>query len=58
MVRAAKLEAAHAVEALLQVRLHGLGVLRLRQDLQQFLVGQEVEAGEPAALCFLQKKCF
>lgn len=38
------------LEALLEVRLHEEGVLRLGQDLQQLVVGDEVEAREGGPL--------
>ena len=38
------------VEALLEMRLHGLGVLALAQNLQQVVVRQEVEARENLSL--------
>lgn len=41
-----------ALEALLEVGLHTEGVLRLGQDFQQLVVGQEEEAGEEQALLF------
>lgn len=37
-----------ALEALLEVRLHALGVLRLGQDLQELVVGQEEESARMA----------
>lgn len=42
----------NALEALLQVRLNGTGVLGLRQDLQQLLVAEEEEARERHPLRF------
>lgn len=39
-------EAGDAVEALVQVRLHGLWLLALGQDLEEVVVGEKVEAGE------------
>ena len=41
-----ELDLVDVLEALAQVRLHGLRVLGLREDLQQLVVGQEVEARE------------
>ena len=38
------------LEALAEVRLHGRRVLRLRQDLEELIVGQEVESRERLAL--------
>ena len=38
------------VEALLEMRLHGLGVLALAQNLQQVVVRQEVETRENLSL--------
>jgi len=43
----AELDALDGVEALAHVRLHGVRVARLRQNLQEFVVGQEVKAREP-----------
>ena len=39
-------------EALSEVWLNSRRVLRLRQDLKQFIIGQEVESGEGVSLCF------
>lgn len=44
------LQALDIVEAFLEVRLHGFGVFRLTQDLQQIIVGQEVEPWEDLSL--------
>ena len=46
----AELELRDGVEALAQVRLDGKGVTCLGEDLQQLVVGQEVEAREDDAL--------
>lgn len=45
-------QALDVVEALLQVWLHGFGVLRLSQDLQHVVVGKEVKPGEDLPLGF------
>lgn len=42
-LRGSELQPGDGVEALPKVRLHGLGVACLCQDLQQLVVGQEVE---------------
>ena len=48
----AHLERLDVVEALLQMGLHSLRVLGLAQDLQQIVVGQEVESWEDLSLGF------
>ena len=40
----------HRLEALAQVRLHRVGVLGLREDRDELVVGEEVEAREGGAL--------
>ena len=41
-----ELETGDALETLLQVRLHSRGILGFRENLEQFVVGQEEEARE------------
>ena len=45
-VHLSDLQSGYVIEAFLEVGLHGGRVARLPQDLQQVVVGQEVEPGE------------
>lgn len=47
-----KLQLVNAFKDLAQEGLHPQGVLGFAQDLQQLVIGEEVEAGESQPLCF------